>query len=166
MTIEDEAGATHEQESADENFASRLFTFLTAIAGVASEEDRARLIATRLSSVVPCAVAGVTLVDESRRWTIAWQTKGQPLEVGPELIEQIEPLHQLAAERPTLVIATREGGPSAPGVPPVFEALRVRRLALSRLTSSGHLLGVLFAGREAGRPFSPGEQLALLAIAQ
>ena len=166
MTTEDEAGPTREKDGRKEDFDSRLFTFLSAIGGVSTEEERAQLIATRLSTVVPCAVAGVALVDESRTWTITWQMKGQPLEVSPELIEQIEPLHRLAAERPTLLIATTEGGPAALGVPPVFEALRVRRLAVGRLSSSRHHLGVLFAGREAGRPFSPGEQLALLAIAQ
>ena len=159
-------GASAERTSADDDLAAKFFTFLSAVGGVSTEEDRARLIVTRLSFVVPCTVAGVALVDEARGWTITWQIKGQPLEVSPELIEQLEPLHQLAAERPTLLIVTREGGPSAPGVPPVFEALRVRRLAVARLTTSHHQLGVLFAGREAGRPFSPGEQLALLAIAQ
>ena len=166
MTTADEAGPTREKDGGAEDFASRLFMFLSAVVGVSTEEERAHLIATRLSTVVPCAVAGVALVDESRTWTITWQMKGQPLEVSPELIEQLEPLHQLAAERPTLLIATREGGPAALGVPPVFEVLRVRRLAVGRLSSSRHQLGVLFAGREAGRPFSPGEQLALLAIAQ
>ena len=166
MTTKNEAGPTRGKDGGAEDFASSLFTFLSAVAGASTEEARARRIATRLSSVVPCAVAGVALVDESGTWAITWQMKGEPLEVGPELIEQLEPLHQLAAERPTLLIATREGGPSALSVPPVFEALRVRRLAVGRLTSSRHHLGVLFAGREAGRPFSPGEQLALLAIAQ
>ena len=84
----------------------------------------------------------------------------------PELIEQLEPLRRLASERATLLIATREGGPAALGVPPLFEALRVRRLAVGRLKTLHQDLGVLFAGREAGRPFSPGEELALLAIAQ
>ena len=166
MSTEDGAKLAQERESADEDFASSLFTFLSAVAGVSTEEERARLIATGLSAVVPCAVAGVALVDESRAWTITWQMKGQPLEVSPDLIEQLEPLHQLATERPTLLIATREGGPAALGVPPVFEALRVRRLAVGSLTTSRHHLGVLFAGREAGRPFSSGEQLALLGIAQ
>ena len=166
MTTEDGARPTREKDSGAEDFASRLLTFLSAVGGVSTEKERAHLIATRLSTVVPCAVAGVALVGESRTWSITWQMKGQPLEVSPELIEQLEPLHQLAAERPTLLIATREGGPAALGVPPVFEALRVRRLAVGRLTSMRHHLGLLFAGREAGRPFSSGEQLALLAIAQ
>ena len=166
MAIAVGTGRAHERENADEDFASRLFTFLSAVAGVTTEQERARLIATRLSSVVPCAVAGVALVDESRTWTIIWQMKGEPLEVSPELVEQLEPLYQLAAARATLLIATREGGPAALSVPPVFEVLRVRRLAVGSLTSSRHNLGVLFAGREAGRPFSPSEQLALLAIAQ
>ncbi len=108
----------------------------------------------------------MALADESGQWTVTWQMKGHPLEVSPELIEQLEPLHRRAAERASLLVATREGGPSAISVPPVFEALRIRRLAVGTLTSSRHQLGVLFAGREAGRPFSPGEQLALLAVAQ
>ncbi|MDP6582259.1 MAG: sigma 54-interacting transcriptional regulator, partial [Vicinamibacterales bacterium] len=124
------------------------------------------LIATGLPSVVPCAVAGVALTDESGQWTVTWQMKGHRLEVSPELIEQLEPLHRRAAQQPTLLIATREGGPSAISVPPVFEALRIRRLAVGTLASSRRQLGMLFAGREAGRPFSPGEQLALLPVAQ
>ena len=166
MAFDDGAGFAGEQENAAEDFASRLSTFLSAIGAISTEEERARLIATRLSAVVPCAVSGVALVDESRTWTISWQMKGEPLEVGSELIEQLEPLDALAAARATLLIATREGGPAALSVPPVFEALRVRRLAVGRLSSSHHHLGLLFAGREAGRPFSSGEQLALLAIAQ
>ena len=149
-----------------EDFGSRVFTFLSAIGGVSAEEERAHLIATQLSSVVPCAVAGVALVDNSGHWAITWQMKGQPLEASPELIEQLEPLRQRAAEQATLLVATREGGPAAVAVPPLLEALRVRRLAVSSLRSSHHDFGVLFAGREAGRPFSPEEQLALLAIAQ
>ena len=156
MAFDDGAGFAGEQENAAEDFASRLSTFLSAIGAISTEEERARLIATRLSAVVPCAVSGVALVDESRTWTISWQMKGEPLEVGSELIEQLEPLDALAAARATLLIATREGGPAALSVPPVFEALRVRRLAVGRLSSSHHHLGLLFAGREAGRPFSIG----------
>ena len=166
MTTEDQAGFTHERDGGAEDFVSRLFTFFATVGGVSTEKERAHLIATRLSSVVPCTVAGVGLVDESRTWTITWQMKGKPLEVSPELIEQLEPLHQLARARTTLLIATREGGPAALSVPPVFEALRVRRLAVGHLTSSGHHLGVLFAGREAGRPFSASEELALRVVAQ
>jgi PAS domain S-box-containing protein len=166
MTTGDGPGTAHEREGADEDLATRLFAFLTAIEGASSEEDRARLVATRLPSVVPCPLVGVALVDESRQWTVTVRLRGQPLEVSPELVEQLEPLYRLAAERATLLVASREGGAASPDIPPVFEALRVRRLGVSALTSSRRLLGILFAGREAGRPFSPGEELALLAVAQ
>ena len=59
MAFEDGAGFAREQENAAEDFASRLSTFLSAIWAISTEEERARLIATRLSAVVPCAVSGV-----------------------------------------------------------------------------------------------------------
>ena len=155
-----------EQPSVEHDLTSRLCNLLTNLGGIDRQDQQLRLIASGLSTVVPCPVGGMALVDESGKWTIAWQARGEPLEVRPELIEQLEPLRRLASERATLLIATREGGPAALGVPPLFEALRVRRLAVGRLKTLHQDLGVLFAGREAGRPFSPGEELALLAIAQ
>ena len=69
----------------------------------------------RLRHVILSPLTGLfpahTLVDESRTWTISWQTKGEPLEVGAELIEQLEPLDALAAARSTLLIASQRGRP-------------------------------------------------------
>ena len=154
------------QLSAEQDLVSRLFTFLTELGDAESLDLQLRLVAGGLSVVVPGALGGMALVDETGTWTIVWQAKGELLDVPPELIEQLEPLHRLAAETEGLFIATREGGPAAVSVPPIFEARRIRRLAVGRLETRHRDVGVLFVGREAGRPFSPAEQLAVRAIAR
>ena len=151
---------------ASEDFASSLFRFLAAVGEGTTEDERVALITNKLSSVVHCPLAGIALVDDTGAWTIRLEIRGEPVDITPALTEQLEPLYRLATSGPPLIVATREGGPPAPAVPPVLEALRVRRLAVVKLVSSRHELGVLFAGREAGRPFSPSERLALLAMAQ
>lgn len=151
---------------ASEDFAASLFRFLAAVGEGATEDERVALIATKLSSVVHCPLAGIALVDEAGRWTFRLELRGESVDVTPALAEQLQSLYQLVTDDPPLIVATREGGPSAPAVPAALEALRIRRLAVVRLVSSRHELGVLFAGREAGRPFSSSERLALLAVAQ
>ena len=152
--------------SAEQDLASRLLTFLTDLGDAESLDQQLHLVASGLSAAVPGAVGGIALVDETGTWTVAWQAKGEPLDVPPELIEQLEPLRRLAADTSGVFIATREGGPAAVSVPPIFEARRIRRLAVGLLKTRHRDVGMLFAGREAGRPFSPTEQLALQAIAQ
>lgn len=164
MVIGDETGRSGAVD-ASEDFASSLFRFLAAVGEGTTEEARVGLITSKLSSVVHCPLAGIALVDDAGEWTIRLEIRGEPVDVTPALVKQFEPLYRLETDGPPLIVATREGGPSAPAVPPVLEALRVRRLAVVKLVSSRHELGVLFAGREAGRPFSPSERLALLAVA-
>ncbi|MDA1093096.1 MAG: PAS domain S-box protein [Acidobacteria bacterium] len=155
-----------EAQDAVEAFASRLFSFLSTVGTGATEAERVALITTNLSSVVHSPLAGVALVDRAGQWTVRLEIRGQPVEVDSALAEQLEPLYRLVSGGQPIVVATREGGTSAPAVPPALEKLRVRRLAVVTLVSSGGQLGVLFAGREAGRPFAAGEELALLAVAQ
>lgn len=166
MANHEPSPSTDPTPSPEQELAARLFTFLGDLGGAQTEAEQLDLVADGISTVVPSAVGGMALVDASGNWRIVWQAKGERLEAPPELIEQLAPLRQQASESPALLMATREGGPAALSVPPLLEDKRIRRLAVGRLRTLREDLGIVFAGREAGRPFSPTEQLALLAIAQ
>ena len=69
-------GETITAEAAGPNVPSSemLHTFLTAISAVNDELERARLIATGLSSLLPCHFSGVALLDESKDdWNLVAQ---------------------------------------------------------------------------------------------
>ncbi|MEE2635761.1 MAG: sigma 54-interacting transcriptional regulator, partial [Acidobacteriota bacterium] len=156
-----------EYAPAEQTLVSRLFIFLTTLSRPAASHERLALVASGMVTVVPSAMGGVALVDEAGEWTISWRAKGAPLEVPQGLSRQLEPLRRLASGRQTLLLASREEGTDSVAVPQLLEARRIGRLAVVALrTTEGMELGIVFAGREGGRPFTSIEQLALQALAQ
>jgi len=156
-----------EYAPAEQTLVSRLFIFLTTLSRPAASHERLALVASGMVTVVPSAMGGVALVDEAGEWTISWRAKGAPLEVPLGLSCQLDPLRRLASGRQTLLIANREEGTDSVAVPQLLKARRIRRLAVAALrTTVGMELGIVFAGREGGRPFTSIEQLALQALAQ
>ena len=89
-------------------FRSPLWSLLTAFSGITDEQQRVRLTATGLPSVVPCTLSGAAMLEESGpSWTAIAQKDGQSLSDRDleAIVQDSGELFQLAVDHgaPTLV---------------------------------------------------------------
>ena len=145
-----------------------LWSFLTAFSGLSDEQQKVRLTATGLPSLVPCRISGAAMLDESgRAWTAVVQKDGHPLSEqdveaivgdGGELF-----LRAVGHGAPTLVADGERSGSLQ--IPAALSRLGVGHLVLAPLATLRSRLGVLFLGRDGTRPFSDEETMILRTVA-
>ena len=99
-----------------------LWMFMAAISGVDDECERVRLTATGLSSLVPCRLSGVALVDaKGTAWRLIVVRDGQRVDSRrtDRICAELEPVFQDALRRPSVLIATADGEVDDARIPPV-----------------------------------------------
>ena len=146
-----------------------LLTFLTVLSGVTDEFERARLTATGLSSLLPCSVSGLALLDRSEAsWNLVIQKAAKPVGATEtkQILAELEPFFQEALRRPPVLIVTSGGETTDGGIPPSIEGLEVQHLAMAPLMTLRSRLGVLFAGWEERERCSPEDEMILLTLAE
>ena len=144
-----------------------LWTFLTTLSAVGDELERARLTATGLPSVVPCALSGLGLSSESAEPPhLTLQEGGR--ELGAPVLDDVrDEVHRLAQEayrHAGLLRVSAEDGDVA--LPSSFRKLGVRHLAVVPLTTLRHRIGFLLAGRTDNEPFSKTDEVVLLTLVE
>ena len=151
----------------DLGIAHPLWSFLTALSGVADELEWARLIATGLPSLVPCRLSGVALLDEEEEtWSLVLQIAGKQLAATAteKLLPDLERHFQAAFRAASILITTAESEDCR--TPPSIQEAGVQLLALAPMKTLHHLLGVLLVGREFLEPLTQKEELVLLRLAE
>lgn len=144
-----------------------LWSFLTALSGVADGLERARLIATGLPSLVPCRLSGVALFDdEEETWSLVLQIAGEELAATAteELLSDLERPFKAAFRTASILITTAESEDYR--TPLAIQEAGVQLLALAPMKTLHHRLGVLLVGREFLEPLTQKEEFVLLRLAE
>lgn len=147
----------------------KMWMLLAATAGIDDEVERARLVATGLSSVLPCSSSGLALLDPTRvSWVLVLQQGDQllPPHSTGEVLRELESVFQEALHSPTAIIALADCGEAEGRLPSSIAKLGTSRMALVPLRTLRGPLGILLAGRKSSSPFSRDDEVLLLTIAQ
>jgi hypothetical protein len=146
-----------------------LWMFLMAIAGVGDENERARLTATGIPSLLPCCVSGIALQQETGvAYTLVLQREGQQLSVvdTEPLLTELLPLFEIAMGRGPLLMTGVEGAPPHGPFPRTLARLGVQSLAIAPIRTLHHLIGMLLVGKDHAEGFTRQEEFILQMLAE
>ncbi len=141
---------------ADPNSLSMLITVVSSAGG---ERECARLLATGISSLIPCRLCWIALRQPTAaQWHVVDQ-KGQapPLAGVADIGSVVKPLHEAVMSRGTSLLVGAGDSSEGSLVPHYLAEQGVRSLAAVPLRTLRVQLGLLIAERQDGDSFSPGE---------
>lgn len=146
-----------------------LWMFLIVMAGVEDEDERTRLTATSIPSLLPCCVSGVALRQETGAgYTLVLQREGRQLSaIDTELVlaESI-PRFEDAMGRGPMLISCAAGTPHGGLLPRSLVDLGVQSLAVVPIRTLHHLIGILLVGKGHGEGFTRQEASILQMLAE
>lgn len=154
----------------DSTLVRLLWSLLTMVGGLKDEQERARLLATGLPSLLPCAVSGLVLLNDrdSGAMVRLLYKDGERLAAADTeaVFDELAPLIEEAGQGPGLWRDEAENGSDAGGIPPSLKKLDVRAMALVPIRTFHRRLGALAVGRTVPGAFSSQEQVLLLTLAE
>ena len=119
----------------DSTLARLLRSLLTMVGGLKDEQERARLLATGLPSLLPCAVSGLALLneDDGGEMVRLLFKDGERLAASDTeaVFDELAPLIEEAGQGPGLWRDEAENGSADGGIPPSLKKLGVRAMALA-----------------------------------
>jgi len=146
-----------------------LWDLLATVSGGRDEFERARLTATALPSLLPCAFGGVALLDEEEeKWDFVFQKDNQLLsaEEAQQLLSDIEPCLLNAFANPPVIVVSVDPPEGEARIPETLRKLDIGWLCLAPMTTINRRLGVIVLARSDRRDFSQEEQLFISTLAE